>query len=164
MIICGYPCIGKSSWAKSQSMITVDLESSYFKIPGRDNTGWEENYCKMAIELDTPRNKDAIFMSTHPEVINYLIKEGVDFVIAFPSLKLKEAWIERSLERYEKSGLEKDLRAHERIRDYFEVDTQALMGIPNVKKYVIEDPFYYGATEFINSVITECYDKNSKED
>lgn len=46
MIVCGYPCIGKSTVAKQDPMF-IDLESSYFKIEGRDNTGWYENYCML---------------------------------------------------------------------------------------------------------------------
>lgn len=134
MIICGFPCIGKTTWSKREKSKIVDLESSYFKLDGRDNTGWEENYCKLAMHIE--QAGFIVFVSTHPLVQEYLLKHNAKAIAMFPELELKDLWVERSKFRYEKSGSEKDLRAYERIRDHFEEDIKSLMD-SKMKKAII---------------------------
>lgn len=43
MIIVGYPCIGKSTYANSHGYNVIDLESSNFIKDG----SWVESYCNV---------------------------------------------------------------------------------------------------------------------
>lgn len=132
MIVCGYPCIGKSTVAKQDPMF-IDLESSYFKIEGRDNTGWHENYCMLAIELH--RTGHVVFTSTHADVVEFLTDgekmfrydlKPTDVKICYPDPYLYSDWIDRATVRWQSSGLVKDRLALKRIIDYWDVDIAAL--------------------------------------
>ena len=74
MIICGYPCIGKSTLAKTDLRF-VDLESSNFKIPGDNTDAWAERYCKVAIDLH--HQGYVVFVSTHDVVLKHLMESSV---------------------------------------------------------------------------------------
>lgn len=124
MIICGYPCIGKSTVA-SQCSNVIDLESSHFKVQGRDNTDWEMGYCKMAKELSDQGY--VVFTSTHKQVRDMFNKLDIGFNVCYPAPELKEQWIERATERATRSALYKDNMALDRIRDYYEEDINDLM-------------------------------------
>lgn len=124
MIICGYPCIGKSSMAKYSDKI-IDLESSHFKVDGRDNTNWEIGYCKMAHELSCQGY--IVFTSTHGIVRSMFSKLRIPFTLCYPDLSLKEEWINRAEDRAKKTALHKDAMALARIRDFYLGDIKDLM-------------------------------------
>lgn len=47
MIIVGYPCIGKSTYAAGHPYRAIDLESSNFV----KDDNWVKSYCNVAIDL-----------------------------------------------------------------------------------------------------------------
>lgn len=134
MIICGYPCIGKSTLARG-NLKFIDLESSYFKTDGSHQQGWEVNYCKLAINLH--KQSYIVFVSTHKEVIEYLKKSEVypnNLFVLYPDENLYVGWVKKAVARFGSSRLYKDDLALQRIRDHYHEDIAALRdsGIPGI--------------------------------
>lgn len=107
MIYVGYQGIGKSSISGKNNCI--DLESGNFWINGKRVKGWHKVYCNIAEHLSNQGYK--VFMSSHRDVREELNRRKVDFKVICPSLNLKEQWINRLQERYDKTQLEKDYKA-----------------------------------------------------
>ena len=59
MIIVGYPCIGKSTYAAGHPYRAIDLESSNFV----KDDNWVKSYCNVAIDLS--RQGHVVFVSSH---------------------------------------------------------------------------------------------------
>ena len=109
MIIIGYPGIGKSTLA-GRCKQYIDLESSNWNGPDNikpDN--WWLSYGKVAEDLS--RQGYRVFVSCHKEVQEYLQDSSEYVALCYPSPELKEAWIKRLLDRYERTNLEKDINA-----------------------------------------------------
>ena len=120
MIIVGYPCIGKSTYANSHWYSVIDLESSNFIKDG----SWVESYCNVAIDLS--KHGYDVFVSSHDAVRKQLLKGGHELIFAiYPSLEIKGEWIERLYNRYLNAELEKDCRAWQRAVSYYDEDVTA---------------------------------------
>ncbi len=116
MIIVGYPGVGKSSLAKAHYHDYIDLESSWFQTGAIEN--WWEVYCNVAEHLS--ENGHVVFVSCHECVRYYLaLHSKQKVVVVYPSVKLKDQWIEKLRIRWEVTGADKDLRAYERAAAYF---------------------------------------------
>lgn len=125
LIILGYPGVGKSSLSKVHYHDYIDLESSWFKDKSGDI--WWETYCTVAENLS--KNGHVVFMSCHSEVRNWLHEHTKEHVaVVYPSVKLKDQWLEKLSIRWEVSGNEKDLRAFERAEKHYESDILELAG------------------------------------
>lgn len=89
-IICGFAGIGKSTLFKDEqfsSQYTVlDSDSSKF-----DRKFFPHNYIKHI--KDNIGTADYIFTSCHKEVIDALIREGLKFVIVYPSINRRSEFI-----------------------------------------------------------------------
>lgn len=118
MIYCGYPCIGKSSY-KEQNFI--DLESSNF---GKE-PGWLIHYIQVALSLQEQGYN--VFLSTHKAVRDYLSFNGIPFVVIYPSLSLKEEWIDKLKKRFLTEPTDKNKAALERAENYYHSDIEELM-------------------------------------
>lgn len=77
MIIVGYPCIGKSTYAVSHKYKAIDLESSNFIKDG----SWVESYCNVAIGL-SEQGYD-VFVSSHDDVRKQLLKVVIRISLQF---------------------------------------------------------------------------------
>ncbi len=120
MIIVGYPCIGKTTYANSHGYNVIDLESSNFIKDG----SWVESYCNVAIDLS--KLGYDVFVSSHDAVRKQLLKSGYELIFAiYPSLEIKGEWIERLYNRYLNTELEKDYRAWQRAASYYDEDVTA---------------------------------------
>lgn len=109
MIVVGYPGIGKSTLA-SRDYKYIDLESENFWIDGERADDWYKPYCKIAEHLSAQGY--IVFVSSHEVVRQYLVENSRELVVlVYPSIELKEAWINKLEKRYIKSGLEKDYKA-----------------------------------------------------
>lgn len=148
LIIIGYQGIGKSSlagWSKC-----VDLESSSFFIGDERVEDWYIPYCQIAMHL--ANQGYTVFVSSHKVVYEHLrsmpLMENVARVVIFcPSRWMREDWIKRLQDRYDRTQLEKDYKALMNAKDRFEENIVEFVncGLPviqpaamdyNLKNYV----------------------------
>ena len=109
MIVVGYPGIGKSTLA-GRDYKYIDLESGNFWIDGERAEDWYKPYCKIAEHLS--EQGYIVFVSSHEVVRQYLIENSRELVaLVYPSIEMKDAWIDKLEKRYIKSGLEKNYKA-----------------------------------------------------
>ena len=92
IVIAGFPCIGKSYAAKrlqENGILAVDLESSIFHWNKFDdlvvpNPTFPHNYIEAISNVIG--KVSYVFLSTHEEVVNALISNGIDFKIVVPTI------------------------------------------------------------------------------
>lgn len=108
MIYVGYQGIGKSTLCNNVANC-VDLESGNFFVDGKRCDDWYKIYANIASHL-SGQGKD-VFVSSHKVLREYMAKEGIAFVVIYPSIELKDEWIEKLKQRYELTKKEKDLKA-----------------------------------------------------
>lgn len=165
MIIIGYPGIGKSTLVKNQDNNDdyhyIDLENSRFWVQGeygrRRDPAWAEIYVKIAIDLESQGND--VFVSSHEEVRRALIKyasvEGGPCVISIcPAIELRDDWLGKLEDRFNKSGLKKDEDTLNYVREHFTENILAMKNDP-IDCYSIDDITYslpeilYGIRDYI---------------
>lgn len=137
MIISGYQGIGKSSLAGLNNCI--DLESSNFWIDGCRSEDWYKPYCKIANHLS--KQGYTVFVSSHEAVRKELEKSNEIVFTVFPSVKLKDQWIERLRKRYEQIPSEKNFKALANAEDRYEENIKELM-YGNLKYHEISNINY----------------------
>lgn len=129
MIISGYQGIGKSTLASKNDKI-IDLESTSFWKFTEDGKrtrpdDWYIYYCQVAQHLSSQGY--TVFVSCHKEVRDFLATHNTErFCVIYPSRDLKEDWLKRLEKRYESSKLEKDLRAYNHAKEFYDNDIDAL--------------------------------------
>lgn len=123
MIYIGYQGIGKSSISGKNNCI--DLESGNFWIDGERVENWYKIYCNIAEHLSNQGYK--VFMSSHKVIREELNKRNIDFEVICPSLNLKEQWINRLQERYDRTHLEKGYKALMNAKECYEENIEDLM-------------------------------------
>lgn len=144
MIIVGYPCTGKSTYANSHGYSVIDLESGNFIKDG----SWVESYCNVAIDLS--KHGYDVFVSSHDVVRKQLLKSGYKFIFAiYPSLEIKDEWIEQLHSRYLNTKLEKDYRAWQRALHHYDED---------VASFREDAKHFYGFYEIGHESEGESYD------
>ena len=117
MIITGYQGIGKSTIAGKNDII--DLESSNFWHKKQRSKHWYIYYCNIAEHLS--KQGYIVFVSSHEVVRKRLRKYCKESVYSvFPAVDLKNEWIKKLTERYERTKLEKDFKALMNARDCYE--------------------------------------------
>ena len=109
MLICGYSGIGKTTYCKIHAN-AYDLDSSMF---GKINN-WEAEYIRHA-QMLAVQGKD-VFISAHKEVINYLQRNNIPFILAIPA-ETKEVWELRLKLRYAQTHADYALNA---LRDFYQ--------------------------------------------
>lgn len=121
MIICGFQGIGKSTIALDRNLPIIDLESSAFKIDGKRCKDWEIMYAQVAQHLSKSNN--IVLTSCHAEVRDAIYKLSQNNIqapaIMYPSIKLRNAWLERLFDRYRTTRLEKDKFACQFAKDNY---------------------------------------------
>ena len=155
MIIIGYQGIGKSTLAREGTGF-IDLESSLFYGKNGRSDDWHIYYCKIAESLS--EQGYVVFVSSHKQVRDYFKKSNERAVIICPDISLKEAWIAKLRERFEREPTNKNLRAWKGAERYYEDNIKNLMndGIPVI---TIERMGYY-----LETLIRDCIDKNKDID
>lgn len=140
MIIIGYQGIGKSSLSRTANNV-IDLESGCFWNGNYRHGDWYVYYCNVAIDLSSQGN--TVFTSSHRDVRNQFARlpKNELIVVCYPSLELKDEWIEKLKVRYERSGLSKDQKAWTRAALCYESDITDLMNSP-FDKIEIKSMFY----------------------
>lgn len=135
MIIVGYPGIGKSTLAQIENNV-IDLESSLFR---NLSDKWYEVYASLAEDLSKQRN--TVFVSSHSTVIVELLGRSEKVSVIYPSLNIKEGWIQKIGERLLEDPSMKNFRAYQRVKDMFEDDIKWLRCI-DLPKAEIDDMNY----------------------
>ena len=123
MIYVGYQGIGKSSISGKNNCI--DLESGNFWVDGNRVNDWYKIYVNIAEHLSNQGYK--VFMSSHKVVREELNKRRIEFKVIMPSIFLKEQWIKRLQQRYDKSHLEKDYKALMNAKECYEENIEDLL-------------------------------------
>lgn len=136
MIIIGYPGIGKTTLAKKSNKF-IDLESSSFKVSC--DIEWYLNYCLVTADLS--KFGFTIFVSSHKEVRHILSNYSIPILSIFPSINLREKWIEKLYNRYEKDPSIKNMLSYERARTKYKDDIEELIK-EEFNKIIIRDMDY----------------------
>lgn len=127
MIYVGYQGIGKSSIAGKDKCI--DLESGNFWVDNVRNDNWYKEYCNIAEHLSNQGYK--VFMSSHKIVREELNNRGIEFTVICPSLVLKEQWIKRLQERFDRTKSIKDFKALKNAEEMYEENIKDLTSEKN---------------------------------
>jgi len=92
LIVSGFPGTGKSYFFNTSERTILDSDSSKF-----DKSDFPRNYIEHIKEnID---KVDVIFVSSHKDVRDALVKEKINFVLAYPSKNLKDEYIQRYIKR-----------------------------------------------------------------
>ena len=161
MIITGYQGIGKTTLS-DQSLDVIDLEStSFWKVDEGGNKSrpddWYIYYCQVAQDLS--KQGYIVFVSCHQQVRDYLgMHSSEKFCAIFPSITLKEKWLEKLKNRYLLSNSEKDLRAYEHAKSFYDSDIYRLWCECryNVKYYhsiIVIDDIDYDLQLLVNKLL-----------
>lgn len=138
MIVIGYQGIGKSTLAGRDNRY-IDLESSNFWVDGKRAEDWYKPYCQIAEHLS--KQGYIVFTSSHEAVRKQLENSSEIVVLAYPSIELKDVWIDKLEKRHNASGLEKDYKALMNAKDRYEDNIKELneSGIKCKLSFVNED-------------------------
>ena len=155
MIIIGYQGIGKSTLAGKRlafGLTFIDLESGNFWVDGKRAEDWYKPYCQIAEHLSA-QGFD-VFTSSHEVVRNQLINSKERVCVAFPSLELKDFWIEKLKARWEKTQLDKDYKAYMNALERYEDNIKELMDSP-FEQIIIEKEYYHLDDKIIKLLISK---------
>lgn len=141
MIVIGYQGIGKSTLAGRDNKF-IDLESGNFWVDGKRADDWYKPYCQIAEHLS--QQGYIVFTSSHEVVRKQLENSSEVIVVVYPSIELKDEWIDKLEERYAKSKLEKDYKALMNAVDRYEENIKELSNSIGMLWYevVIKDMDY----------------------
>ena len=162
MIIIGYQGIGKSTLARPENGC-IDLESGNFWVPRKNEDGspkliryddWYIMYAKTACHLSNQGY--TVFTSSHKVVRDEIHRLTDEAVVVFPSVKLKDLWIEKLQKRYDDTGLIKDYKALMNAKDSYEQNINELKN-SGLRTYEISDIDY--SLKDIVSQINNSYKK-----
>ena len=139
-IIVGYQGVGKSALAFHHIQV-LDLESSNFFVDGVRQGDWYKAYCNIARSLC--RQGYIVCVSSHKEVREELARKPAEKqVIVFPSLSLKEKWINMLSYRYERCDTSKNYKAWRNAVDCYESNITDLMKQQGFEHIEIPDMNY----------------------
>ena len=106
------------------------MESGNFWVNGERAENWYIPYCQIAEHLS--KQGYIVFTSSHQCVRDWFKNHGTQIIATcFPSLKLKDKWIEKLEKRYNESHLEKDYKALMNAKDRYEQNVLELMNEEN---------------------------------
>ncbi len=93
MVISAFPGCGKSHYFRNNSdKIVLDSDSSTF-----DKSDFPRNYIQHIKE--NIGKVDIIMVSSHKEVRDELVKNGIEFTLVYPESNIKEDYIQRYIDR-----------------------------------------------------------------
>ncbi|MEI2465039.1 hypothetical protein [Niallia taxi] len=103
-VISGFPGVGKSELFKSDRYNALDSDSSSFSWvrEGVRHPDFPNNYMEHIKE--NIGNVDYIFVSSHDIVREALRENGIEYTLVYPSIELKEEYLQRYIERGNNEG------------------------------------------------------------
>lgn len=102
VIVSGFPGIGKTTlFNNEEDLVLLDSDSTNFSWADEKKTVRHENWPQNYIEHLTGKRgeADAVFVSSHDVVREALVKAGIPFVLVYPSLNMKDEYIQRYKDR-----------------------------------------------------------------
>lgn len=163
MIIIGYQGIGKSTAAKGD-LYYIDLESTNFRVGpnGEKDEHWYAAYANVALDLS--RQGYRVFTSSHAAVRQWLGEHQRvnDFIfICYPSIDLRDKWIERLQKRFETSKLKKDELALLNAKDRYIDNIHEMMEDGDKYSFIPLEikGMTYNLKDFIQVELDRMYDK-----
>ena len=114
--------------------------------------GWEESYVKNVKALSDQGY--VVFIGAHKKVQDLLTDYKDNVVIVYPGLLLRDAWIKKLTDRYEKSNSPSDERALKRCVSFFSFDVVEMMDSP-FKKVELRQSEGYNLYELLKDYIKE---------
>ena len=142
MIVIGYQGIGKSTIAQETDISHgfIDLESSLFKNEvGFRCPDWNEVYCKIAESLS--KQGYTVFVSSH-KIVQDCLKDSEEPVLAiYPSIDIREDWINKLFSRYKSNKTRKNETAWLDAEANYEKEIHILQESP-FAKYEIKSMDY----------------------
>ena len=139
MIVVGYQGIGKSSLAGKNHKF-IDLESGNFWVDGKRADDWYKPYCQIAEHLS--QQGYIVFTSSHEVVRNQLAGSKEPVVVVYPAPELKTTWLEKLANRYQRTGLDKDYKAHMNAEERYDENILELANCNLPFKLMLVDPDY----------------------
>ena len=102
VVVCGFPGVGKTSLFSSETELKIlDSDSTTFswsdETKTRRNPDWPKNY--IAHIQDTRDSSDLVLVSSHDVVRTALVEAGIPFILVYPSLDMKDEYIQRYIQR-----------------------------------------------------------------
>lgn len=149
LIIIGYPGIGKSSIVKDMNFILnskinlIDFESSLFKVSDTRYPDWHIVYVNQAISL--AKQGYVVLISSHEcvrEEIANRDRDGWNVVSIAPSVKLKDEWLDKLLDRYKRTATEKDSMAYRAAKERYSEDVLDISAEENMSHITLETMEY----------------------
>lgn len=144
MIYVGYQGIGKSSISGKNNCI--DLESGNFWVDDKRVDDWYKIYVNIAEHLSNQGYR--VFMSSHKVVREELNNRGIEFTTICPSLNLKEQWLNRLQERFDKTRSMKDFKALKNAEEMYEENIKDLTSERNT---IIITDINYDLSDYLKS-------------
>ena len=153
MIIIGYPGVGKTSLAGRYRQY-IDLESSHFNDAfGLKPDGWFIPYCKVAEDLSEQGYR--VFVSCHKEVQEYFSKSNEYVIVLYPTIELKEQWLDRVKKRFDNDPSMKNKKAMENVEKYWDMQINSLRNSPFENKLELKDMNYTLDNEIDNYLMED---------
>lgn len=157
MIIVGYQGIGKSTTAKNNNRF-IDLESGNFWVDDRRSDDWYKTYVNIAMHISD--QKHYVFMSSHKVVRDELVKRvaaratsddnKITLTLTYPSLDLKDKWIDRLFQRFIISKLDKDYKAYINAKEMYEANIIDMMN-ERMFHHIVIDKIPYSLDNLISN-------------
>ena len=144
MIYVGYQGIGKSSISGKNNCI--DLESGNFWVDDKRVDDWYKIYVNIAEHLSNQGYR--VFMSSHKVVREELNSRGIEFTTICPSLTLKEQWLNKLQERFDKTRSTKDFKALKNAEEMYEENIKDLTSERNT---IIITDINYDLSDYLKS-------------
>lgn len=133
-VYCGYPGIGKTSiggqWIFNKEdgydHPIVDMETSLMRgYSGSRPENWVVIYCNYVEDLINQGVN--VMCSTHGAVRKELEYRGIEYVNMFPSLNIKDYWLDRLQQRWKDDPSDKNKAAYDRAMECYVHDISDLM-------------------------------------
>jgi len=102
VVVCGFPGVGKTSLFFAENELTIlDSDSTNFswsdETKTKRNPEWPQNY--IAHIQDAKDSSDLVLVSSHDVVRTALMEAGIPFTLVYPSLDMKDEYIQRYIQR-----------------------------------------------------------------
>ncbi len=98
-VISGFPGVGKSFFQQNTAQATLDSDSSKFSWLSRGvrNPDFPKNYVEHI--KNNIEKVDIILVSSHAPVRAALVDNNIPFTLVYPSVQLKNEYIQRYIDR-----------------------------------------------------------------